>query len=185
MSEINIAQLFWVCASIFALLFSLWAWRRSVIELSKQRLFSIRAELFDSAAASHAFADETYCDTRWTINGVLRDIDSLSGPIWLYYGFMYWRKREQIKKDFAKRADAQDSLISDAVLKARRDMSRALKRHLWFSGPVSSLTMLIALMCGKISLLVQVVFSEAERVGKDDSYAATKMLDRICRPAAI
>lgn len=161
---------------VLVLLFALRFWRRAVTEMTRQRLFAVRAELFDAAAMQNKFEDSAYRETRLVINGVLRDLDRINGWVWLYYGFMHWKS-----EDTELLSSALPSVeMQDSVIKTRKSVSRILSLHLWVSSIDTFAAMLIFTILGHVNIIIQAALHEAERVGRDDSYALITINKRPC-----
>lgn len=163
------ARLLVSIVSFLALFAALSVWRCVFNEWIRHKAFSIRARLFDAAHKSGALNDPAYKDTRLMINGLLREIHTLT--IWkgLYIAFVWARNRK-----IREMAPAEISPITNEIKHARNDVKRLIIYHLWMSRLDGFVIMLLLASLGKFHRLIQAYVDEVNKVGSDDRYARSK-----------
>ena len=111
-----------------------WPYRQFQIDRTRQRLFSIRAALFDAAARGEhiRFEDRTYGITRTSLNGMLRSLDDytlirLVFLVWQSVSDQAWRTT---RDHYAKETEAALQELSaegrELVTKTIHDACKAM-----------------------------------------------------------
>lgn len=158
-------------------------WTKVAVELMRHRLFTIRAKLFDAALEASAFDDDAYREMRLVINGLLRSAHTMRGVRWLHFVSKQYYSPDSSNK---RLIDPSKSKIPVAIVEARCDVVNAFKFHLWLSRIDGAVVMLLLTIGGRLNKIIQAVFIEAEKVGRDDEYAKATVVGvwRLPKPIA-
>jgi len=154
--------------ALAALLFSLEVWHRAIVICSRERIFAVRASLFDVAADADCFHDEAYKYMRQQLNGFLRWADEATGVrvfMLVLYVALFQRPTNLHIPGLS------ESPIKDAVERAQADLNQTLKRHILLASP-SGIVLVAALhMTFRAKRALRTLMAHNARMGTDDDYA--------------
>jgi len=139
------------------------AWQKASATLARERLFAVRAALFDAALRDRAFGDAAYREAEARINGMLRWVEHVNG---LYLCSVILRVRFG-GLDVPARTSSEHSAIASAIATADAEISSAVRRHLWTGTMSGFLLMAVGWLTGQLGRIFGAADGYARRLSGD------------------